>query len=296
VMRQRHQPKRASEVKNPNSPGSFPRLGSYVEAPDFLKVDFILSGYRLGYNLVLCLISLFQIHNETVNIWSHFGGTILYLWFSIKIVIDYLQYGYLHVFFPLLYTAGCIYALAASAIFHWFNCISSDHHKCLRTLDFGGIGVVIVATGAPITYYSLYCYPQFLYPILTIVGVLSPLLIFMPFLHAFHQSKFLRTLVYVTTSLIAFCDWMIISWKEGSSSPLQIKLFANVIPAYLCFALGLILYITRYPERLWPGAFDLLGTSHQIWHGLVLLGMWTIYNGLMNTVAYRVNSDTCQGL
>ena len=32
---------------------------------------------------------------------------------------------------------------------------------------------------------------------------------------------------------------------------------------------GFVLFSYRIPERWWPGAFDLVGSSHQLWHVLV---------------------------
>jgi len=45
-----------------------PRLGSYFEAPEFLRVPYILSGYRLNHTIVDCCRSLIHIHNETGKI------------------------------------------------------------------------------------------------------------------------------------------------------------------------------------------------------------------------------------
>ena len=32
---------------------------------------YIVSGYRMNYSLLQTLLSLFSIHNETINIWTH---------------------------------------------------------------------------------------------------------------------------------------------------------------------------------------------------------------------------------
>jgi len=299
-MRQRNPPSQPSKQGQPvasekcqSQPKVGPHLGSYSEVADYLKVDYILSGYRIGYNFFLCLISLFQIHNETVNIWTHFGGALFGVFVSFQVYSNFIQYGLVHVFFHLFFLLGCIYGLGSSAVFHWFNCISADHHKCLRTLDFGGIGVVIITMSAPITYYGLYCHETYLKFFLSLIAVLSPLLVCMPFLHSFHQNKWLRTFIFVTSSLIPCLDWAIITFHDGLDSPLQTLLFRNIVGAYLSFGLGLFLYITRYPECLWPGAFDLLGTSHQIWHLLVLIGMTLNYTAVLATFYFRISSDTC---
>ena len=41
-------------------------------------------------------------------------------------------------------------------------------------------------------------------------------------------------------------------------------MFENII--------GILFYISRYPEKRFPGKCDLFGSSHQIFHIFVLLG------------------------
>lgn len=59
------------------SPGAF--LGKYKEAPDYAKDnEHIIEGYRIGFESPKTTIkSLFMIHNETVNIWTHLVGFII---------------------------------------------------------------------------------------------------------------------------------------------------------------------------------------------------------------------------
>jgi adiponectin receptor len=48
---------------------------------------------------------------------------------------------------------------------------------------------------------------------------------------------------------------------------------------------GAGIYAARVPERLAPGRFDVLGCSHQIFHGLVLLAAGVHLRGLV--LAFR---------
>mmetsp|Transcript_56800 Transcript_56800/g.149624 ORF Transcript_56800/g.149624 Transcript_56800/m.149624 type:complete len:512 (+) Transcript_56800:17-1552(+) len=41
--------------------------------------SYIFKGYRIGLNFRQCLVSMFQIHNETINVWSHLIGSILFI-------------------------------------------------------------------------------------------------------------------------------------------------------------------------------------------------------------------------
>lgn len=45
------------------------------DVPEFLRDNgFILDGYRVNHTFLSSLHSLFTLHNETVNVWSHFLG------------------------------------------------------------------------------------------------------------------------------------------------------------------------------------------------------------------------------
>jgi hypothetical protein len=54
-------------------------IGGYESAPSFLKDnEYILKGYRINFNTFKKVLkSLFILHNESFNIWSHFFGTLL---------------------------------------------------------------------------------------------------------------------------------------------------------------------------------------------------------------------------
>lgn len=58
--------------RNPKTPF----LGTLEEAPEYtISNIYILTGYRINFNKFRYIIkSLFMIHNETLNIWTHIVG------------------------------------------------------------------------------------------------------------------------------------------------------------------------------------------------------------------------------
>lgn len=46
------------------------------------------------------------------------------------------------------------------------------------------------------------------------------------------------------------------------------------------YIFGAVLYATRFPEKMAPGTFDLIGASHQIFHCFVLAGAYLHYRGI----------------
>ena len=59
-------------------------LLSVQEVPDFAKEISIETGYRacLGYDG--CIKSIFKLHNETVNIWTHLLGFLFFFGLMVK--------------------------------------------------------------------------------------------------------------------------------------------------------------------------------------------------------------------
>jgi adiponectin receptor len=60
-----------------------------------------------------------------------------------------------------------------------------------------------------------------------------------------------------------------------------------VITQGALYIIGAAFYAFRIPERFDPGRFDIWGSSHQIFHVLVLLAAWTHLIGLLHAFDYR---------
>jgi adiponectin receptor len=65
-----------------------------------------------------------------------------------------------------------------------------------------------------------------------------------------------------------------------------------VVGQGLLYILGAAIYAARVPERAWPGTFDLVGSSHQIFHMLVLAAAAVHLRGLV-LAFHRKHSGPC---
>jgi len=65
-----------------------PHIGTIEEAEEWLIDNhYILSGYRIGFSKIKhTIMSLFMIHNETTNIWSHLCGVIMFVIFVFYVI------------------------------------------------------------------------------------------------------------------------------------------------------------------------------------------------------------------
>merc|ERR1711977_617624 len=79
-----------SNNSSPNKGGSFLNklrarvltgvLGEKKKIPEYLIFNkHILSGYRVNFTVKDSLLSLFTLHNESINIWTHVAGFLLFL-------------------------------------------------------------------------------------------------------------------------------------------------------------------------------------------------------------------------
>ena len=72
--------------------------------------------------------------------------------------------------------------------------------------------------------------------------------------------KPILTIIIIITSLIQHgVDY---SFSEGQMQ--------NLVLMGVLYAIGVVLFTTRFPESVWPGKFNLIFQSHQLFHVLVV--------------------------
>lgn len=164
--------------------------------------DYILRGYRTpltfwesikrSVSFARMNRSLFHSHNETMNVWTHLIGTILfffllYLTYAIpvdhfttaesvtsKVVgVDAMVKGEIQSLksggdgavprWPItVFTLCAIRCLLGSTVFHNFLSTTRKTRAILQTLDYYGICILISGSYVPVIYYSFYDYPEYL--------------------------------------------------------------------------------------------------------------------------------------
>jgi adiponectin receptor len=123
----------------------------------------ILTSYRPTSNsYFLSFLSLFHLHNEFVNIWTHLLGSIFYTLTSVYLYLlirpryesatqaDVLVFG--------CFFAGAAVCLGMSATYHTLCNHSESVAKWGNKLDYSGIVVLIVGSYVPALWYGLGCH------------------------------------------------------------------------------------------------------------------------------------------
>jgi adiponectin receptor len=123
--------------------------------------DYIHDGYRINYSFTHTLLSLFTLHNETMNIWSHLIGFVctLIAGFSLALEFQIESVDLTERILMGVYITSAAACMLLSTIYHWFGCLSEDHYFALLSLDLTGIAGLIAGSYFPASYYAFYCTP-----------------------------------------------------------------------------------------------------------------------------------------
>ena len=137
---------------------------------------FICAGYRrICPSYAHSIGSLFYLHNQSVNIWSHLLGAAvvvhgsLYLYCVIKPRYESTTPADLFVFASFL--GGAVLCLGMSATFHAVLDHSPEMARWGNKLDYTGIVVLIVGSNVPALYYGFFCKPKMLAAYICLVSL-----------------------------------------------------------------------------------------------------------------------------
>ncbi|XP_044305264.1 membrane progestin receptor delta [Varanus komodoensis] len=259
-----------------------PRLFRVHQVPRVFWEDGIISGYRHPKSSALdCVLSSFQLNNETINIWTHFLPTWYFLWrfLALSASLDFWSDAYS---WPFVAYMGlvCLYPFTSSCA-HTFSTMSPLARHVCYFLDYGALS--LYSLGCAFTY-SAYALPdrwvngplhRCFVPVATFNSfVCTSLSCYSRFLELEcpSTSKILRTTAFVYPFLfdniplfyrLLFCFGEDCAWNDSVAGYFYHLFFA---------ALTGFLFASHLPERLAPGRFDFIGHSHQLFHVCAVLG------------------------
>uniref|UniRef100_I2CP54 Uncharacterized protein n=1 Tax=Nannochloropsis gaditana (strain CCMP526) TaxID=1093141 RepID=I2CP54_NANGC len=259
-------------------------------APSFQHIPHITIGYRVGFSLRHCLASLFTFHNESINIWSHLLGTM----YVFSVLVSFLRLERLHPNVdPIEYKAILTFLLSAvaclsfSTCYHTFGCMSERAFKFLLRMDLVGIALLIWGSYVPGIHYAFVCFPrwQSLYQTITFLLLLLGLggAAFTD-THCPRQSLF-RTLTFAF--LVGFGLVPSLHWCLLVPAHIRSIFLDNLLGMFLAYGVGFFFWSSRFPERLFESkkgaafSFDLLFSSHQLWHLCIFFAVYTWLEGIL---------------
>ncbi|WVQ62430.1 uncharacterized protein L199_000570 [Kwoniella botswanensis] len=308
---------RALEADLPSSP-SPPLTISYEEALISVgwQMDnpYILTGYRQALGSVRgCVYSIYgYLHNETFNILTHLIGSIMFIVIlSIHIVLDLpllssstpttsnwriTKYDSEDIVVLAIYLVACTICLGMSASFHILNCHSAKLSHRAHRCDYAGIVVLGVGSILPVIHYAFHdeVFWQLIYSgIIIITGMISAVIVLSK---KYRRRRILRTSTFLFLGCSATIPIVHIIINEGYDHAKQTIAVDWIFKAGVTYILGAAIYATRYPERLYPGKFDIFFSSHQIFHSLVVVGTLCQYIALRKMISYKIGMAMGRGM
>ncbi|KAF2818992.1 HlyIII-domain-containing protein [Ophiobolus disseminans] len=248
---------------------------------------YIISGYRPQSNSYLkSLQSLLYLHNETVNIYTHLFGAILAFFVSIlvfrSIASSYSTSTHEDVYVFACFFAGAIACLGMSATYHT---ISNHSHEVARfgnQLDYAGIVLLIWGSFVPVVFYGFQRDPELMRRYWAMITTLAACTSVVSTHSKFRTPALrpFRALMFVLMGLSAVFP-VIHGIRIYGVEHMQVAAGLNyVVLQGILYILGAVIYAARIPEKWFSGKFDIWGSSHQIFHVLVVLAAATHFCGL----------------
>lgn len=246
-----------------------------TEVPPYFRERYVCTGYRpLDQNWRYYFLSLFQRHNETVNIWTHLLAFLVFLvkFRQLAETVDFVSDP--HSWPLLILIVSSLTYSAFSAAAHLLGGKSELCHYCFFFLDY--VGVAQYQYGSAVVHFY-YAVDESLHRRLS--GVFMP------------AAAVLSCLSCLGCCYGKYCNHSLPSWVRKvcqvvpsalayvwDSSPVARRLlrWSHDDPAVayhfgqVAFFLGCAFFFTvPLLERRLPGRCDFLGQSHQVFHVLL---------------------------
>lgn len=249
-------------------------LLSYDKMPEWLQYNrYVRVGYRPLTTPQEALMSLFSLHNETANVWTHCVPMWGFLWFLLS---------------PPVYsgvlaasTLATVAAMALSTAYHLLMpcCRSHVGYQRLLCTDVTASTLVVVSSTFAILILGDPCRRDVAwhygtpYAILASLIVLAVWRVSMSVASRFALLGFLCLMHFMASQCILLSRWV---EGDAESYPFHTLSFLTLI-------VGGAFNVARFPERCFPHVrwLDYLLNSHNIWHMLSVLSCSLSLRGIV---------------
>lgn len=258
--------------------GCFPATTEAANVPVVLHEPGILARYRpinQPWRYYFC--SLFQLHNETVNVWTHLIGTVV-LWTVLENYSD--RYDIWNSNRPLLIFGVCAMTNnLCSSVVHLVHSKSPTVHYHAILIDYIGVAVYSFGTGI-MTFYSnsdrqLYDILQNYYmPFLVVVTWINFTCVSTAKVVCGEDPYSIKRKVLQVGSMSLQAVLVILPfapryWHCYGNNVCSMSSLNHLTVCIVFFALEAFFFGCHLPEKLFPGKCDIIGQGHHFFHVLV---------------------------
>ncbi|KFZ06958.1 hypothetical protein V501_06917 [Pseudogymnoascus sp. VKM F-4519 (FW-2642)] len=235
-----------------------------------------------------------------MNIWTHLIGCLGFVVTAFALYRHVINSKNLHLTIgdKLAFSssiAAATVCFGLSATFHTFRSHSYKVHHFWGKIDVFGICVLALGAGSSMTFYAFYCRPaiQRVYWGLNLFSALAAAVVLFDTGGGGSKMRTLRGGVFTLLALSALLPFFhsagLMGWSRARSEIGAIWYVAEGISLLL----GVSLFVSRVPERLRPGSFDIWGHSHQLFHICAVTGGSFHVAALVVGYNYRQTHPNC---
>ena len=195
-----------------------------------------------------------------------------------------------------------------STVFHWFGPVSKSIMNTTKRLDYSFAMMSCFAGPFAMFYYNFqerYVLVISLFLVCFLLNVVCFVLNLGEWIH--HHSRYLLKVkifsfagfssIFLPNS-IQFVKRLVLG--RGDDELMNPYSTFYYISSWLAMIIGVACFVTKYPEKLYPGKFNIVvsilmiwlileGSSHQIWHLMVIYGLFATTYGVYLDAGERMN-------
>ncbi|EUC35108.1 hypothetical protein COCVIDRAFT_37420 [Bipolaris victoriae FI3] len=255
---------------------------------------YIQTGYRAPSNSYSkSWKSLGYLHNETVNIYTHLIGALLA---AVAGIALYFTLGprYATATTEDVWAFGCFFAgaVACLGMSGTYHTIQNHSHEVAiwgNKLDYLGIVFLIWGSFVPVLYYAFRDEPELRKTYWAMITTLAAGTSIVSTHHKFRTPALrpFRALMFVLMGLSAVFPVLHGIQLYGVEHLRRSIGLDWILLQGVLYISGAVIYAARVPEKWSPGKYDIWGSSHQIFHVLVVLAAASHLNGLVQAFDYE---------
>lgn len=187
----------------------------------------------------------------------------------------------------MVFIGSAVFCLSCSSLYHLFNSHSEMVNSWMSRLDYSGTSILIAGSFFPVIYYTFYCHESYVSLYLSCISTLCTAVFAVAMLPFFQTRKFraLRGGVFLALGLVGFVPLTHLTRLPENTHFVSALVYFGMMAA--SYIIGVLIYVLRVPERFSPGKYDLIGSSHNIWHCFVVLAAVLHYFGSLEALAIR---------
>ena len=195
----------------------------YEDLPHPWRVNpHITRGYRFSESKVDCVRSIFDVSNETVNIWTHVVGLFVVLAIAFHFYpssVNFSQSSGTDILFAAMFFFAACKCLICSVMWHTMSSIAEQGlMERFACVDYTGISLLIAASIMTTEYTAFYCEPISRWTYILLTATLGIGGVILPWHPIFNRAdmNWARVLFYVSLAATGFAPGFQLTWTRGA--------------------------------------------------------------------------------